>query len=106
MTFYDSQGRAWEWKFIPKDMPFSEWSIHQQARMRIQPFRKALGDKVVVMRDVFLVMGLDEADLLTVAAATTYAVQTDPWRLEVDLWRSFVNVDMDFLEKLHDQWWE
>lgn len=80
--------------------------MHQQARLRIQPFRKKLGDKVLVMRDVYLVMGSDAEDLLMMAAATTYAVQTDPWRLEVDLWRSFVNVDLEFLEKLHDQWWE
>ncbi len=106
MTFYDSSCRAWEWKFIPKDMPYSEWSMHQQSRMRIHQFRKAFSGKVVVMRDVFLVMGTDEADLLTVAAATTFAIQTDPWRLEVDLWRSFVNVDIGFLENLQDRWWE
>lgn len=106
MAFYDAQGRAWEWRFIPKDMPFSEWSVHQQLRTRIQPFRKALGDKVVVMRDMLLVMGNDEEELLTVAAATTYAVTTDPWRLEIDLWRSFVNVDMKFLGNLPGHWWE
>lgn len=106
MTFSDSQGRAWEWKFIPKDMPYSEWSMHQQARLRILPFRKKFGDKVIPMRDVYLVMGSDPDDLLMLAAGTTYAVQTDPWRLEVDLWRSFVNVDLEFLENLHEQWWE
>jgi hypothetical protein len=106
MAFYDSQGRAWEWKFIPKDMPYSEWSMHQQTRLRIQPFRTTLGDKVVVMRDVLLVMGCDEEDLLMVSASTTYAVQTDPWRLEVDLWRSFVNVDVEFLRNLQAEWWE
>ena len=66
MTFYDTQRRTWEWKFIPKDMPYSEWSMHQQSRLRIQPFRKALGDKVEIIRDVFLVMGGEEEELLTV----------------------------------------
>ena len=33
--------------------------------------------------------------------AATYAVQTfDAWGLEIDLWRSFVNVNLRFLEEL------
>lgn len=104
VAFFDSQGRAWEWKFIPKDMPYSEWSMHQQARLRIKPFKRVFGDRVLVKRDLFLVMGTDEKDLLKLATAATYAIQTDPWRLEVDLWKSFVNVDMDFLETLRDVW--
>ena len=28
LAFLDSVGRGWEWKFIPKDMPMSEWSAH------------------------------------------------------------------------------
>lgn len=106
MTFSDSQARAWEWKFIPKDMPYSDWSMHQQARLRILPFGKILADRVLPMRDVYLVMGCDVEELLMLAAGTTYAVQTDPWRLEVDLWRSFVNVDLGFLENLGGWWWE
>lgn len=104
MAFYDGQGRAWEWKFIPKDMPFSEWSVHQQSRLRMRPFAKMLADRVWFRQDTFLVMGTDEKDLLKLASATTYAIQTDPWRLEVDLWRSFVNVDLQFLEGLDQQW--
>jgi hypothetical protein len=34
----------------------------------------------------------------------TWAVQTRPWRLEIDLWRSFVNVDVEFLEGLDRRW--
>lgn len=104
IAFHDSQGRAWEWKFIPKDMPYSEWSMHQQSWLRIQPFKRFFGDRVLVKRDLFLVMGTDEKDLLKLASAATYAIQTDPWRLEVDLWRSFVNVDLKFLEGLNDVW--
>lgn len=104
IAFHDGQGRAWEWKFIPKDMPYSEWSMNHQARMRLEPFKRKFGDRVLVKRDLILVMGTDEKDLLKLAAAATYAIQTDPWRLEVDLWRSFVNVDMGFLEGLDIRW--
>ncbi len=48
-------------------------------------------------------MGTYEKDLQKLATDATYAIQTDPWRLEVDLWRSFVNVDIDFLEDLKDK---
>ena len=102
--FTDGLGRAWEFCFVPKDMPGSEFSIHHAARLRILPFQQLLKDKVVVMRDLFLVMGEDEEDLRKFAVATTFAIQTDPWRLEVDLWRSFVNVDLKFLEGLRREW--
>ena len=55
---------------------------------------------------MFLVMGEDGADLLKFATATTFAIQTAPWRLEVDLWRSFVNVDLGFLGGLMEKWME
>ncbi|KAJ9656968.1 hypothetical protein H2201_008330 [Coniosporium apollinis] len=104
VSFADAVGRHWEWKFIPKDMPCSEWSIHHQARLRIRPYQASFGKKVIVKRDMYLVMGEDEVDLLKLAAAVTYAAQTEPWRLEIDLWRSFVNVDLAFLEGLHHAW--
>ena len=104
VTFYDGVGRAWEWKFIPKDMPCSEWSIHNQARLRIMPYAAAFGEQVIAKREMYLVMGKDEADLKKVAAGVTWAVQTEPWRLEVDFWKSFVNVDLGFLEGLDDKW--
>lgn len=53
--------------------------------MRIMPFKKGLGNKVLVKRDLYLVMGEDEAELFKVAGGVTYAVQTEPWRLEIDL---------------------
>lgn len=91
--FTDGLGHAWEFCFVPKDMPGSEYSIHHAARLRIMPFKQLFKDKVLVMKDLFLVMGEDEEDLHRYAVASTFAIQTDPWRLEVDLWRSFVNVD-------------
>ena len=102
--FTDGLGRAWEFCFVPKDMPGSEFSIHHASRLRIMPFQHLFKEKVVVKRDLFLVMGEDEVDLQKYAVATTFAIQTDPWRLEVDLWRSFINVDIGFLEGLREEW--
>lgn len=104
MCFHDAQGMLWGWKFILKDMPSSEWSVHRQASLRIEPFKRVLKDMVVVREDTFLVMGMDEEELLRLTAAVVYAVQTDLWRLEVDLWRSFINVDLKMLEGLDVGW--
>ncbi|KAF2498113.1 hypothetical protein BU16DRAFT_525675 [Lophium mytilinum] len=103
-SFLDSVGRAWEWKFVPKDMPCSEWSIQYAARMRIDPYKRQLGDQVVLKRDLYLVMGKDADDCKLRSAGVTWAVQTEPWRLEVDFWRSFVGVDLEFLEGLDKEW--
>ena len=102
--FTDGLGRAWEFCFVPKDMPGSEYSIHHASRLRVMPFKHLFKRNVLVKKDLFLVMGEDEEDLLKYAVATTSAIQTDPWRLEVDLWRSFVNVDLEFLEGLKREW--
>jgi hypothetical protein len=103
-AFLDDRGRSWEFKFIPKDMPYSEWSIHQQLSLRIQPFKKIFGTQVIVAKDLVLVMGKDEEELKRLSGGVTWAVQTKPWRLEVDFWRSFVNVDAEFLEKIDRRW--
>jgi len=103
-SFVDSVGRPWEWNFIPKDMPCSEWSVHHQCRMRLQPFMHLLKGKVEIRRDLFIVMGTDEEDLMRVGTAVMYAVQKKPWRLENDLWRSFVNVDVALLGEMGDEW--
>lgn len=50
--------------------------------------------------DLVLVKGVDEADLMKRCTAVTFALQTKPWLREVDLWKSFVNVDLKFLEGL------
>jgi hypothetical protein len=105
-SFRDLIGRSWIWLFVPKDMPCSEWSIHHTAKLRLVPFAKFFGDRIVLKRDKFLVMGTDEKDLEKYTAALTFAIQMRPWRLEIDLWKSFVNVDMKFLEGLNDEWLE
>ncbi|KAF2023459.1 hypothetical protein EK21DRAFT_105292 [Setomelanomma holmii] len=38
-AFLDERGRCWEFKFIPKDMPYSEWSVQQQFSLWMEPYR-------------------------------------------------------------------
>lgn len=96
-AFLDCEARSWRWNFIPKDMPVSEWSMYNNLKLR-------LGGRVVHRGDVVLVMGVDELDLLRHAVAVTFAVQTKPWFREFDLWKSFVNVNLAFLEGLDPYW--
>lgn len=103
-SFNDAIGRRWEWKFLTKDIPGSEFSMQIVAETRIKRFEQQFRKQVEVKRDMFLVMGKDEEDLRKYATAVTFAVQTDPWRLEIDLWRSFANVDFAFLEGLDSVW--
>lgn len=103
-SFLDDRGRCWEWKFIPKDMPYSEWSVHQQLSLRLQPYEGVWGKQVWVAKDLVIVMGKDEKECRKFSEGATWAVQTQPWRLEVDFWRSFVNVDVKFLEGLDARW--
>ncbi|KAL8721649.1 MAG: hypothetical protein Q9225_001698 [Loekoesia sp. 1 TL-2023] len=99
-AFTDALGRAWEWNFVPKDMPYSETSIHHTASQRITQFKQQFKDRVLHRHDLFIVMGTDEGDLLKLTTAAIFAIQSEPWRLEVDLWRSFINVDQSFLDFL------
>lgn len=103
-SFADARGRTWEFNFCPKDFPFTERSMHWNSSMRINHYQHVLGRRVFVKRDLFLVMGENEEDLLKSATAATFAVISEPWRLEIDLWRSFINVDMAFLENLKEEW--
>ncbi|RFN52082.1 mfs allantoate protein [Fusarium flagelliforme] len=80
-SFLDSMNRSWEFKF-------------------------KFGDKVMNRGDLILVMGEDEEDLFKFCTAVTFALQTKPWLREVDLWKSFINVDMEFLEGLDEHWLE
>lgn len=107
-SFIDAISRVWEWKFMSKDMPFSEYSMHANMVVKLKPLQQQLGrdgDKIKIRKDVMLIMGKDEEELLRLTAATTFTIQTRPWRLEIDFWKSFVNIDVGFLESLHEQWW-
>jgi len=106
-SFTDLIGRFWEWKFIPPDMPYSEKSVHHNMKLRFDPYMEdfANGKKLKIRKDVVLVMGEDEKELVKLASAATFILQTQPWRLEFDFWKSFVNIDLEFLEGLSDGWW-
>ncbi|KAK6949802.1 hypothetical protein Daesc_008123 [Daldinia eschscholtzii] len=105
-AFLDSTARSWIWKFIPKDMPISEWSMYNTMKMRLELLKEELGvgERVVHRGETILVMGLDEAELLKYVTAVVFAIQTKPWHREIDLWKSFVNVDLEFLEGLDPYW--
>ena len=99
-SFLDSVGRSWEWKFVPKDMPGSEFSIHRTTGVRLELLQQQFEGRVVHRGDLILVMGKDADDLLKYCTAVTFAMQTKPWLREVDLWKSFINVDISFLQEL------
>ena len=105
-TFTDGPGRTWEWKFVPKDMLFSHFSIQRSAEMRIEPHRWFFGNKVVCRKDMYLVMGEDREECRRLTTAAAWAIATRPWRLEVDAWKSWFNVDVGLVEGLHKRWWE
>jgi hypothetical protein len=105
-AFEDEVRRRWEWKFVPKDMAASEWSMQKSVEIRVDPFKKQFDKQVVVKRDMLLVMAEDEEELKRFVVAVTFAVQTNTWRLDIDLWKSFVNVDLSFLETLDEAWLE
>ncbi|KAI0834510.1 hypothetical protein F5Y06DRAFT_156139 [Hypoxylon sp. FL0890] len=105
-AFLDGAARSWVWKFIPKDMHISEWSMYNTLKLRLELLKGqlAVGERVIHRNEVILVMGLDKTDLLKYVTAVTFAIQTKPWHREIDLWKSFVNVDLEFLEGLDPYW--
>lgn len=42
VSFLDPVRRAWECKFIPKDMPMSEWSVHNTTMLRLGFLREQM----------------------------------------------------------------
>jgi hypothetical protein len=116
MTFIDPCKRSWEFKFVPKDLEFSEltFMISMMSRIKLIVERAAgagpegdgpdLGGHYVVRGDAILVMAESERGLLRLSTIVTFAMQTKPWLREVDLWRSFVNVELGFLQGLDPSW--
>jgi hypothetical protein len=123
-AFNDGIDRGWLFKFVPKDMPEGEWSIHTSLERQFSQYQEPLKvnatfmpgfsrkrfskaeERVILRRDIVLVMAEDEDDCLKMATGTTYAMQSYPWLREVDLWKSFVNVDIDVVERLDKYWLE
>lgn len=77
-----------------------------QPRRSAPRFRELFERNTEVKRDMVLIMGEDEKDLERLTTAATFAFQTNPWRLEVDFFKSFINVDLEFLDGLHEKWLE
>lgn len=59
---------------------------------------------LIVKKNHYLVVGTSEEVLLKFATAIMSAIHTDPWWLEVDLWCSFTNLDIGFIELLQQGW--
>ncbi|KAG9239309.1 hypothetical protein BJ875DRAFT_501529 [Amylocarpus encephaloides] len=91
-AFRDTIRRNFIWMFIPKDMPCSEWSIH---------FRLVRGLNLN-KRDKYLVMAENKEELCKLTSMVVYAVERRPWRHEIDLWKSFLDVDSGFVQRLDD----
>lgn len=88
-------------------MPESEWSFYYTIMVRLNHIferQPSLKKQVTFRGDVILVSGKDEMDLFRACTTVTFAMQTKPWVREVDLWRSFVNVDLAFWESLDPSW--
>uniref|UniRef100_A0A4E9ELV7 Uncharacterized protein n=1 Tax=Gibberella zeae TaxID=5518 RepID=A0A4E9ELV7_GIBZA len=103
-TFLDSRNRSWAWRFVPKDMTASEYSPHETIKRRLGYLKHQFGSRVINRGDLILVMGEDEDDLFKYCITVTLAIQTKPWMWEIDLWKSFINVDMDFIERMEEHW--
>lgn len=114
VVFMDSCGRSWEFKFVPKDLEGSELSAMTatsgRVNLAVERARERagggqdLGGHFVCRGDAILVMAGSEEELFRLSTIATFAMQTKPWLREVDLWRSFVNVDLDFLQGLDPAW--
>ncbi|KAK2616617.1 hypothetical protein QQS21_000440 [Conoideocrella luteorostrata] len=103
-SFLDSAARVWQWNFVPKDMPGSEFSMHNVIKTRLELLREQFEPGVVSRGDLILAMGENVEELFKICTVVTFAMQTKPWLREVDLWKSFINVDLDFLIDLDEYW--
>ncbi|KAA8908778.1 hypothetical protein FN846DRAFT_944613 [Sphaerosporella brunnea] len=114
----DTQGRIWEWTQHPKDCPFSEYYMHESlCRIRAGPPRvdrrndihmtSDMEERTRVRIDTVLILcpdGSDKSKEFTWFAAANYRKR--PLGVDPDWARSFVNVDVEFLRALGDEWWD
>jgi len=103
-SFGDGIEGSWEWKFVPKHMPRSEWSMQHSIDLLLERIKRKYGRHFAVKRDMVLVMGESEASLRENLTVVAFQLQTKPWRQEIDWWKSFVNVDLAWLENLDKKW--
>lgn len=79
-------------------------SLHYTVGRRLELLKKQFAGNVTYRGDLILVRGKDANELLKYCTAVTFAMQTKPWVREVDLHKSFINVDLGFLEGLEFFW--
>ena len=70
-SFTDPIGKTWNFKFMPKDYHKTEWALYYRSRCILEPYKRRFKDKVVHNKDLYLVMGVDEEDLLKLATGVT-----------------------------------
>lgn len=91
----DTERRIWEWDFMPKDQPVSEEAIDNAGVTRLAALRAKMPGLTCVHRgDLCLVTGVIERDMLESCIAVTMVLQMGPWMRGVELWTTFVNVDL------------
>lgn len=83
-----------------------EWSLQDNNELRFKRFKGQLGKDVRVHRGHILVIGQDQRELEKMMLGTIFAMHTSPWRGEIDFWKSFIDVDLEFLESLDKTWVE
>lgn len=99
---------------MSKDFDESEWSVQLGTMKRLNlMFERArrhsgldLARYVIYRGDAIMVMAEGEEELFRLSTIVTFTMQTKPWLREVDLWKSFVNVGLEFLEGLDPVWVE
>ena len=72
--------------------------------LRLERIKKQFGRNFEVKRDMVLVMAKTEEELPGLLTSIVFQLQTDPWRFEIDWWKTFVNVDLEFLTGLDKVW--
>jgi len=85
-------------------MPQSEWSKQHNIDLRLARIKKQFGRQFEVKRDIVLVMAEDEEEMPGLLTQMVFQIQTHNCGYEVDWWRTFVNVELGFLEELDKAW--
>lgn len=74
--------------------------------LRFKRCKSQLGKNVKVRRDQVLIMGQDQRELKEMMLGSIFALHTNSWMIEIDFWKSFVDVDLEILESLDKKWGE
>lgn len=82
-------------------MPFSEWSMNHSLGLHLESLKETeLRHSFESKGNMVSVMSETKEQLSSVLTPVVFMLQSNPWRIEVDFWKSFIDVDFPFLEKL------